>query len=324
MNPRSGSTVLVPLPRPSTPSQEEDDTDVLTVQNPNITRDKEDVLYHLGLSNLGHYLPAMFSDVRFVCMGGSAVRAERLAHQIADRLGISIPTGMDLSAVGKTERFSLFKVGPIISVNHGMGMPSMSILLHEITKLLFHAKAKGVTFMRIGTSGGLGIPAGTVVATTQGVNGKLDSCYEQIVLGKEVKHETLLDAELAQLAVTLSSAEGKDKVPCVLGKTIGTNDFYEGQGRFDGAVVSYSAEDRAEWLQKAHEMGVRNIEMESTCFAAWCNRTGITGMILCAALLNRLEGDQVTATPEQLHSYSAAAQEVALRVIERCMRDNLK
>merc|ERR1712137_158198 len=214
MNPRSGSTVLVPLPRPSTPSQEEDDTDVLTVQNPNITRDKEDVLYHLGLSNLGHDLPAMFSDVRFVCMGGSAVRAERLAHQIADRLGISIPTGMDLSAVGKTERFSLFKVGPIISVNHGMGMPSMSILLHEVTKLLFHSKVKTVNYIRIGTSGGVGVPGGTVVVTSEGVNGKLECYHEHLVMGKVIKRPTTLDTDLAKLAVSLSNVAGKEPVPC--------------------------------------------------------------------------------------------------------------
>merc|ERR1712137_279220 len=284
MNPRSGSTVLVPLPRPSTPSQEEDDTDVLTVQNPNITRDKEDVLYHLGLSNLGHYLPAMFSDVRFVCMGGSAVRAERLAHQIADRLGISIPTGMDLSAVGKTERFSLFKVGPIISVNHGMGMPSMSILLHEVTKLLFHSKVKTVNYIRIGTSGGVGVPGGTVVVTSEGDDGK------------------------------------QEKIECIAGKTIGTDDFYEGQARLDGAEVCYDANERLEWLTAAYEKGVRNIEMESTCFAAWCHRTKIPGMICCAVLLNRLEGDQVTATSSQLQEYSKNAQEVALRVIEHKLK----
>merc|ERR1712137_17420 len=267
-------------------------------------------------------LSSMFGDVRFVCMGGSHGRAEKFAHQIAQRMNVNFPAGLGIVPIGKTERYSMFKVGPIISVNHGMGMPSMSILLHEMTKLLYHARAKNVSFMRIGTSGGVGVAPGTIVVTTEGVNGKLEPYYEQIVLGREVKQDTGLSTKLVDLAISV--AEEEPKVSCVAGKTIGTHDFYEGQGRFDGAVVSYSAEDRAEWLRKAHEMGVRNIEMESTCFAAWCNRTGITGMILCAALLNRLEGDQVTATPEQLHSYSAAAQEVALRVIERCMRDNLK
>lgn len=316
MNPRSGSSVLLPPSRSTVPN--DDDTDnTMNVGNKNISRQKEDVLYHLGLSNFSHDLPAMFGDVKFVCMGGSAVRVEKFAHQLGNRLGIDIPTGMNLSPIGKTERFSLFKIGPIISVNHGMGMPSMSILLHEITKLLYHAKVKDVNFMRIGTSGGVGVNGGTVVVTTEGVNGKLESCYEHLIMGKVIKRPTSLDEGLSTLAVKLASGnDGKEPIACVKGKTIGTDDFYEGQARLDGAEVDYEAEDRIKWLQQAYDCGVRNIEMESTCFAAWCHRTGIPGMICCAVLLNRLEGDQVTASPEELQQYSKNAQEVALRVIE--------
>ena len=39
---------------------------------------------------------------------------------------------------------------------HGMGMPSMSILLHEIIKVLYYVKATDAIIIRIGTSGGLG------------------------------------------------------------------------------------------------------------------------------------------------------------------------
>lgn len=37
-----------------------------------------------------------------------------------------------------------------------MGVPSISIMLHELIKLLHHAKCRDVTIIRIGTSGGLG------------------------------------------------------------------------------------------------------------------------------------------------------------------------
>lgn len=37
-----------------------------------------------------------------------------------------------------------------------MGIPSISIMLHELIKLLHHAKCRDVTIIRIGTSGGLG------------------------------------------------------------------------------------------------------------------------------------------------------------------------
>ena len=37
-----------------------------------------------------------------------------------------------------------------------MGVPSITILLHEITKLLSYAGAKDAVLIRIGTSGGIG------------------------------------------------------------------------------------------------------------------------------------------------------------------------
>lgn len=37
-----------------------------------------------------------------------------------------------------------------------MGIPSIAIMLHELLKLLYHARCSGVTVIRIGTSGGIG------------------------------------------------------------------------------------------------------------------------------------------------------------------------
>ena len=58
-----------------------------------------------------------------------------------------------------------------------MGQPSVSILLHEVTKLLEHAKATDVTYLRLGSSGGVGVEPGTVVVTTDGVNGMVEPVY---------------------------------------------------------------------------------------------------------------------------------------------------
>ena len=38
-----------------------------------------------------------------------------------------------------------------------MGIPSLTILLHEVIKLLHYAEAKDAVIIRIGTSGGIGI-----------------------------------------------------------------------------------------------------------------------------------------------------------------------
>lgn len=59
-----------------------------------------------------------------------------------------------------------------------MGVPSLGILLHEIIKLMYHAKCKDPTFIRIGTCGGVGIEGGTVVISDDAVDGLLRSTYE--------------------------------------------------------------------------------------------------------------------------------------------------
>lgn len=41
------------------------------------------------------------------------------------------------------------------------------------------------------------------------------------------------------------------------------DDFYEGQGRLDGAICAYNLEEKMSFLQEAYSAGVRNIEMES-------------------------------------------------------------
>lgn len=44
----------------------------------------------------------------------------------------------------------------LLVFQHGMGTPSLSILLHELFKLIHYAGCKDVTFFRLGTSGGIG------------------------------------------------------------------------------------------------------------------------------------------------------------------------
>ena len=42
----------------------------------------------------------------------------------------------------------MYKVGPVLSISHGMGIPSASILLHEVIKLMYHAGVKDPVFFR--------------------------------------------------------------------------------------------------------------------------------------------------------------------------------
>ncbi|MEZ4087286.1 MAG: uridine phosphorylase [Candidatus Gracilibacteria bacterium] len=276
---------------------------------------KKDYLYHLGLDS-GMDLPAMFGDVKFVCMGGSAKRAESFAKKLAADLDLGIDPE-SLKPIGKTERGSLFKVGPILSLSHGMGMPSMSIFLHEVTKMLEHAGATDYRYIRIGTSGGVfrrdDEKAGTVIVAEQAINEELQPIYKKVKLGKVHSYETWFDEEMAAEVLSV-----RGDIRAQIGKTMGANDFYEGQGRLDGALdPGYTEEDKLEYLNKAYDVGVRNIEMEAPELAAFCNRAGIPAALVCATLLNRLEGDQVTSTPEQLAEFSENAQTLVVRYLRK-------
>lgn len=143
--------------------RKEGSTNEVSLRNPYIKRDKQDVLYHIGLDSGTQDLRSMFGDVKFVCMGGTKKRMEAFAHYIKKEIGYEIPMGTELADIcHHASRYSMYKIGPVLSVNHGMGISSINILLHELIKLMFHAKCKDPVFIRMGTSGGIGLSPGTV------------------------------------------------------------------------------------------------------------------------------------------------------------------
>lgn len=281
--------------------------------NPYLAELDKDVLYHFGLTT-DMDLKKMFGDTKFVCMGGSPVRAEKFARKVAEELGVTFDAD-GLRPIGKTERFNVYKVGPVISASHGMGMGSLSVFLNEITKLLYYAKCGDVTYFRIGTSGGIGLEPGSVVVATQALNAEMKPTFEQHELGERHYYPTDLNPDLAkELALT------KRKFKVVLGKTMGIDSFYEGQNRLDGALPpSFTKKEREIYWQLAKERGVRNMEMEATKFAAFCIRAKIRAALVCSTLIDRLKGDQVDATPEELEEWSDHAQEVVMDHIKEIL-----
>lgn len=74
----------------------------------------------------------------------------------------------------------IVNVNTLFRLQHGMGMPSVGILLHEIIKLMFHAKVVDPVFFRIGTSGGIGLEGGTVIISDEAVDGSLQPHLELV------------------------------------------------------------------------------------------------------------------------------------------------
>ncbi len=109
----------------------------------------------------------------------------------------------------------------------------------------------------------------------------------------------------------------RDKINVVMGKTIGSDGFYEHQGRLDGALnPGYTLEEKMAFLHKAYEAGARNNEMEAPIFLAFCLRAGIPAAIVCATLLNRLNGDQIPKDAP-LEKYSEDAQSLVIEWLRK-------
>ncbi|KFQ96671.1 Uridine phosphorylase 2, partial [Nipponia nippon] len=248
------------------------------LKNPHLDSMEEDVLYHLDLGTKTHNLPAMFGDIKFVCVGGSPNRMKAFAQFMHKEVGLA-GDGEDLADIcAGTDHCATSRAGPVLSISHEMGIPSISIMLHELIKLLHHAKCRDVTIIRIGTSGGLGIEAGSVVITDTAVD-SFKPRFEQVVLDDVVVRSTELDKDLAE--ELLACSKEIPDFPTLIGHTMCTYDFYEGQGRLDRALCSFSSEKKLECLKRAYDAGVRNIEMESTAFAALCRLCGLKGESSC-------------------------------------------
>mmetsp|Transcript_16252 Transcript_16252/g.39621 ORF Transcript_16252/g.39621 Transcript_16252/m.39621 type:complete len:211 (+) Transcript_16252:3-635(+) len=188
-------------------------------------------------------------------------------------------------------------------------MPSISILLHELSKLLAYAGADA-SFVRMGTSGGIGIEPGTVVLTETVFNAELKPYHRQVILGKVVQRPTQCNDTL--VGEIHEAAHQKVKgISVIRANTMSANDFYEEQGRVDGALCEYSEEDRRKFLLNAHQLGIRNIEMEASAFVDFCTRMGFRAAVVCSTLVDRLKGDQISSTPEQLENYTQNSIQVA-------------
>ncbi|XP_072859974.2 uridine phosphorylase 1 isoform X2 [Pogona vitticeps] len=285
------------------------------VPNPHLEKMKSDILYHFALGTGTHDFPALFGDVKFVCVGGSPSRMKAFITYMAEELGIGDPGSDYPNICAGTDRYAMYKAGPVLSVSHGMGIPSIAIMLHELIKLLYHSKCSNVTIFRIGTSGGIGLPPGSVVITKQSVDAMFKPQFEQIILGKSVFRNTNLNEKLAE--DLMECAKELDQFNTVIGNTMCTLDFYEGQARLDGAICSYTEKDKLQYLQEAYKAGVRNIEMESSVFAAMCNLSGLSGAVVCVTLLNRLEGDQITTPHDILKEYQTRPQKLVGHLIKK-------
>ncbi|PVD37196.1 hypothetical protein C0Q70_04191 [Pomacea canaliculata] len=242
---------------------------------------------------------------------------EELAQHLAGELGLLLNGRSDVMRCSpKTERYSLFKVGPVLCASHGIGVASASVLLHELFKLIHLAGCVDVTLLRIGTCGGVGETIITVVILLLvfvSIRPSLPS-YPRNVLGKPIERPVVADLDL--VSELQACAKVGDHFPTIVGTTLCTDDFYEGQARLDGALCSFTVQDKVTFLLRLRELGVRNIEMESAGVLALCHAVGIRAAVACVCLVDRLVSEEPKNKSDLLEEYQRRPQMLAVRFIK--------
>ncbi|KAH8295453.1 hypothetical protein KR018_011350, partial [Drosophila ironensis] len=293
----------------------------ISLANPILGTMSSDYLYHLNINVASTKdtsdIQNRFGDVRVVCTGGTASRMRDLALYLRGVLGDKDTSDpVDLCSSG--QRYALYKVGPVLCVSHGVGSSTFSVVLHELLKLVKYARCQDPVFLRIGTCGGVGVPPGTVVVTKDAYNGLLRNEHEIAILGERVVRPAQFSSCVTTDLLKYGS-HAEDGFQTISANTMGTDCFYEGQGRLDGAICEYTEEDKMAFLKKCHSLGIFNIEMEASMFASVTQKVGIKAGDVCVTLLNRLNGDQVSITMEQKHEFEQRPFLVVGRYIKKLL-----
>jgi uridine phosphorylase len=262
----------------------------------------DDVYYHFGVASSDPVLDKL-RDVRAVIMAGSGGRINEFTERWSE-----LNAGTEIVAFPKEDRFVTRYTAGVLFASHGMGMPSASIALQELMRMVFFLKRGDLEAMdevfwcRVGTSGGVGLPGGTVVVSSEGLMADLKP-YRLLNGGTgEYWFDGHFPAATSQAIIAANEHTDFD---IISGTTIAGNEFFLEQFRLDGAICLETPETKMGWLTWLHDNGVANIEMEGAMIAGYLNHWGFSKFaMICCTLLNRLEGDQVTATPKQLHKYS--------------------
>jgi len=281
--------------------------------NPLLDQNPEQFLYLFNLELTPANLDK-FKNIRYVIMQGSSKRSALLAKKLAKHVaGIDTRFFEPVNLVN-TSNFAVYRVGSVLAVSHGMGNVTIDALLHAVTKLLHFAGNTQLEYIRVGTSGGIGIEPGTVVVTKNAYMPNLEPYYTTYELDQRV--DTPTHADLALVERILAAQPDKLSFPIVSGNSVAADDFYLGQCRYDGAMRARRDHDyRAKFFEKVHALDIRNFEMESCALGAFCNLAKIPATMIAVTLVNRFEGDQIKSSAEQLVEFSERSQQVVINYL---------
>ena len=91
-----------------------------------------------------------------------------------------------------------------------------------------------------------------------------------------------------------------------------------GQGRIDGAFCDYSETDKMEFLQELfQDYNICNIEMEAHILSAFTHRAKIRCGIVCTTIVNRLKGDIIEFSHDDLAKFERRPLDIVTEFIRK-------
>jgi len=262
-------------------------------------------------------LKCLLGGVKVVLVCGSRSRASKIVKRVQE---LKLTGATTAVPIGSKEYFELTRVGKVAVCSHGMGLATIAICLDELTGMLHVAGCEVMNYIRIGSSGGIGVPGGALVVTTSCLSEDLTTNLNIISEGKDVALELGTPYELAEEI----RVANEGKLPVTLGKTISGGTYYEGQARLDGSIAEYTEADKFDYLKRAYSLGARNFEMEGTILANHCQKhPGIRCGMVCASYLDRLKGDQSpeNATAEDFKEWQYNTMMVVMNWLDKYHRE---
>ena len=202
--------------------------------------DRVDVYYHFGVASDDPVLER-FRDVRAVILAGSGDRIDEFAQRWSALHG-------DAAGRRRCPRRSASSPATApacCSPRTGWGCPARPSRSRSSCGWCSSSRAgtthamSEVFWARVGTSGGVGLPGGTVVVTTEGVMADLrpyrllQGGIRGVLVRQHASRPTWREAIVAASAGT--------GIPIELGRTVAGNEFFLEQFRLDGAVCMETA-----------------------------------------------------------------------------------
>lgn len=286
------------------------------IQNPQLAKYKNgDFIPYLNIT-INQNTIEQFSNIEYVILQGSMDRTLSLANILLSQiLNLNSSIYSIKNLLPNSSAYAAYKIKNILLVSHGMGNPSILTLLTSLTPLL-NLYNNNFKLIRVGTSGGIGINAGTVVLTQNSYTADIINGYPIFHNNIKTIYPTTMDLKLNQTIIK-SWQHQNSEFDLIEANTMCADDFYLSQARMDGFIkLDFDKKQQQDYLHTLKKYNICNIEMESGILGFFANLYKISATTISATLVNRLETDQVTISADLIKAYSQRSQNIIIHYLK--------